>query len=67
MRGLILFATLFAALLFVPSTAEAGCLQGKPVRKIVAAPVRLIVQARPLRSVARVAILPGRLVVRALR
>jgi len=61
MRGLILFAALFVALLFVPSTAEAGCLQGKPVRSIVAAPVRLVIQAKPVRSALRVAVLPGRL------
>jgi hypothetical protein len=67
MRGLILFAALFVALLFVPSTTEAGCLQGKPVRKIVAAPVRLVIQAKPVRSALRVAALPARLVVRALR
>jgi len=63
MKGLILFAALFAALLFVPSTAEAGCLQGRPVLRTV----KRVIEVRPGRAALRVAILPGRLVVRALR
>jgi hypothetical protein len=60
MKGFLLIAVLFAALLFVPTApADAGCLRA--VVKVATAPVRLVVRAKPGRAVLRVAVLPVRL------
>ena len=49
MRPFILFAALFAALLFT-APAHAGCLGNRPVLRAVSAPVRFVAQVRPVRS-----------------
>ena len=63
MKKFLAIAALFAALLFVPATAEANCRPLRATLRVVAAPARLVVQVKPVRSVLRVAALP----VRALR
>jgi hypothetical protein len=59
MRPLILIAALFAALLFIPATADAKCCSGNrpllraataPVRFVASRPVARLVAARPVRS-----------------
>ena len=63
MKKFLAIAALFAALLFVPTTAEANCRPLRAALKVATAPARLVVKVKPVRSVLRLAALP----VRALR
>ena len=67
MKTLLLTAALFAALLFAPTNANAGCLPCGAVLRVAAAPVRVVARIQPVRRVAsirpaRVAALPFRAV-----